>query len=94
MSPISDVGAFRTGRWPLESFVETIRAGVSWAIERRAVFTLLGHPSCLVAMDPTFRTIDAICELVAGARDRAAIVTLEAMVERARPAGAEHRSPA
>ena len=84
MSPISDVGAFRNGRWPLESFVETIKAAVSWAIERRAVFSFLGHPSCLVAMDPGFRTIDAICEIVAGAGDRAAIVTLESMVARAR----------
>jgi hypothetical protein len=85
MSPISDLGAFRNGRWPLNSFVETIRAATLWAIERRAVFSFLGHPSCLVATDPSFRTIDAICELVAGAKDRAQIVTLEAMVARAKP---------
>jgi peptidoglycan/xylan/chitin deacetylase (PgdA/CDA1 family) len=87
MSPISDVGAFRNGRWPLDSFVETIKAGVSWAIEQRAVFSFLGHPSCLVATDPGFRTIDAICELVAGAGERAQIVTLESTVSRAKPAG-------
>ena len=27
MSPVSDINAFRTGRWPLEAFLETIRAG-------------------------------------------------------------------
>ena len=59
MSPISDVTAFRTGRWPLEAFLEAIRAGVTWAIEQRAVFCFLGHPSCLVVTDPEFRTIDA-----------------------------------
>ena len=29
MSPISDVTAFRTGRWPLEAFLEAIRAAVT-----------------------------------------------------------------
>ena len=52
MSPISDVTAFRTGRWPLQSFLEAIRAAVSWAIRNRAVFCFLAHPSCLVATDP------------------------------------------
>ena len=29
MSPISDVTAFRTGRWPLEAFLEATRAGLA-----------------------------------------------------------------
>jgi peptidoglycan/xylan/chitin deacetylase (PgdA/CDA1 family) len=76
MSPISDVGAFRTGRWPLESFLEAIRAGVTWAVEERAVFCLLAHPSCLVVADPKFRTVELICRLVHAAGDRAALVDL------------------
>ncbi|MFO0888482.1 MAG: polysaccharide deacetylase family protein [Isosphaeraceae bacterium] len=83
MSPVSDVTAFRSGRWPLESFVEATRAAVTRAIERRAVFCFLAHPSCLVATDPRFRAIDAICELVSAARDRCAIVDLDAVARRA-----------
>lgn len=77
MSPISDVGAFRSTRWPLESFLKAIRLGVEWAIENRAVFDLLTHPSCLVVEDPDFRTIRMICELVRAAGERAEIVTLD-----------------
>jgi peptidoglycan/xylan/chitin deacetylase (PgdA/CDA1 family) len=83
MSPISDVGAFRTGRWPLEAFLQAIRAGVTWAIERRAVFCLLAHPSCLVVADPDFRTIELICRLVHAAEDRAALVDLASIAQSA-----------
>jgi peptidoglycan/xylan/chitin deacetylase (PgdA/CDA1 family) len=82
MSPISDVGAFRTGQWPLEAFLVAIRAGVTWAIEQRAVFCLLAHPSCLVVADPTFRTIELICQLVHAAGDRAALVDLAPIARR------------
>ena len=71
MSPISDVTAFRTGRWPLEAFLDAIRSGVAWAIEHKAVYCFLGHPSCLVVADPQFRTIDAICSQVREAGGRA-----------------------
>jgi hypothetical protein len=84
MSPISDVTAFRAGRWPLEAFLEAIRAAVARAIERRAVFCLLGHPSCLGVVDPSFRTIDLIGDLVRDARDQAAIVDLETIARRAK----------
>src|SRR5262249_11888405 len=30
MSPISDIGAFRGGRWPLEAFLKAIRLAVEW----------------------------------------------------------------
>ncbi len=76
MSPVSDVTALRSGRWPLEAFLDAIRAGVTWAIEQRAVFCFLGHPSCLVVTDPAFRTIEMICDLVRKAGDRAAVVDL------------------
>ena len=59
MSPISDIGAFRNGRWRLESFLEgdppRRRSGPSTT---GAVFDFLGHPSCLYVTDPEFRTID------------------------------------
>jgi hypothetical protein len=76
MSPISDIGAFRTGRWKLEWFLQAIRLGVQGAIEHRATFDFLGHPSCLYVTDPEFKTIDLLCELVHQAKDRAKIVDL------------------
>lgn len=82
MSPISDVGAFRTSRWPLEAFLESIRRCVTWAIDRGAVFDFLAHPSCLLVEDPEFRSIDLICDLVDSAKDRAAIVDLETIARR------------
>ena len=84
MSPISDVTAFRTGRWPLEAFLEAIRAGVAWAIEQQAVFCFLGHPSCLVVADPAVP--DDRRDLRPGARrqaKRAALVDLGTIASRA-----------
>ena len=82
MSPPSDIAAFRTGRWKLEWFLEAIRCGVEWAIEKRAVFDFLGHPSCLYVVDPEFKTIELICELVKKAGERAAIVDLNSIAHR------------
>jgi hypothetical protein len=79
MTAISDIGAFRNGRWPLESFLKAIRAGLSWAIENRKVYDLLSHPSCLYVMDPKFQAIDLICQMVNDAKDRAEIVGLDAV---------------
>jgi hypothetical protein len=84
MSPISDIGAFRNGRWPLESFLEAIRRSVTWAIENRAVFDFLGHPSCLAVTDPELRAVELICTLVRKAGDRAMIVGLDTIAQRAR----------
>ena len=84
MSPISDIGAFRTGRWRLDWFLKAVRLGVEWAIENRAAFDFLGHPSCLYVTDPEFRAIDLICDLVGKAGDRAALVGLDSLAERAR----------
>ena len=63
MSPISDIGAFRAGRWKLEWFLCAVRLAVEWAIERRATFDFLGHPSCLCVTDPKFETIEMICDM-------------------------------
>ena len=87
MSPISDIGAFRNGRWKLEHFLKATRLSVEWAIEHKAVFDFLSHPAVLSAMDPEFRTIDLICDLVANAGKRAALVNLQAIAGRAK---AEH----
>jgi peptidoglycan/xylan/chitin deacetylase (PgdA/CDA1 family) len=85
MSPISDIGAFRNGRWKLEHFLKAIRMGIEWAIARGSVFDLLSHPGCLYSMDPEFRAIELICELVDRAGDRAALVTLDQLAGRAKP---------
>lgn len=77
MSPISDVNAFRSNHWKLDWFLEAIRRGVMWAIENRAVYDFLAHPSCLVVEDPEFAAIRLICDLVAAAGDRAEIVGLD-----------------
>lgn len=77
MSPISDVNAFRSNRWKLADFLKAIRLGVQRAIDNRAVFDFLGHPSCLVVEDPKFETIRLICELAQSAGDRAELTDLE-----------------
>jgi hypothetical protein len=84
MSPISDIGAFRNGRWRLDWFLKAIEQAVAWVIDHRAVFDFLGHPSCLYVTDPEFRAVDLICELVRKAGARAAIVGLDVLAERAR----------
>jgi len=83
MSPISDIGAFRTGRWKLEWFLRAIRAGVERVINGGGVFDFLGHPSCLYVTDPQFKTIDLICDLVEQASPRARLSDLEAISKRA-----------
>ncbi len=60
------------------------RMGVEWAIEHRAVFDFLGHPSCLYVVDPGFRAVELICELANKAGDRAALVDLNTMARRAK----------
>lgn len=83
MSAASDVTAFRSGRWPLESFLEATRRGLTWCLERGAVYDFLAHPSCLGVVDPEFRTIDLICDLVAQSKQPAQIVALDAIAARA-----------
>jgi hypothetical protein len=82
MSPISDIGAFRNGRWKLEQFLKSTRMNVEWAIQRGAVFDFLSHPAVLSAMDPEFRVFDLICELVEKAGSAAKLVSLDAIAAR------------
>jgi hypothetical protein len=93
MSPISDVNAFRTCRWKLDSFLEAIRLGVEWAIENRATFDFLAHPSCLVVADPEFRTVELIADLVRAAGPRASIVSLDDIAARASRLGPKPQPP-
>jgi peptidoglycan/xylan/chitin deacetylase (PgdA/CDA1 family) len=86
MSPISDIGAFRTGRWKLEWFKDAVRQGVEWAIQHGAAYDFLAHPSCLYVTDPNFETIEMICDLVGRAGDRAELVSIDALADRVTPA--------
>jgi peptidoglycan/xylan/chitin deacetylase (PgdA/CDA1 family) len=81
MSPISDIGAFRTGQWKLDWFLEAVRRAVAWTIERRAVFDFLAHPSCLGVVDPQFQTIDLICDLVQAAGASAELADLDRIAD-------------
>jgi peptidoglycan/xylan/chitin deacetylase (PgdA/CDA1 family) len=83
MSPISDIGAFRNGRWKLDWFLKAVRLAAEWAIDNKAVFDFLGHPSCLYVTDPEFKAIDLLCEIVKKAGDRAALVDLGTIARRA-----------
>ena len=77
MSPISDVGAFRTSRWKLSEFLLSIRRCVNWAIDTGGVFDFLCHPSCLVVEDPKFEAVKLICRLARDAGSRAQLTTLD-----------------
>lgn len=83
MSPLSDIVAFRNGKWDLDHFMKGVRLGVEWAIEHGAVYDYLSHPAVLGIRDPGFKTIDMICEIVKKAGDRASIVGLDEMAKRA-----------
>ncbi|MFZ9822627.1 MAG: polysaccharide deacetylase family protein [Gemmataceae bacterium] len=63
MSPISDIGAFRTGQWNLEWYLDTLKACLEKTIDQGLVFDFLAHPSCLYVVDPEFKAIRLICEL-------------------------------
>lgn len=82
MSPISDIGAFRNGRWKLDWFLQAIRLSVEWAIEHRAVFDFIAHPSCLGVVDPRFKTIDLICRLASEAGVQADLTDLDQIARR------------
>ncbi len=76
MAPVSDINAFRNGRWPLRRFIDATRAAVEWTIANGAVFDMLAHPSCLGVVDPGFETLDAIRAMVAGAGSKARLADL------------------
>jgi hypothetical protein len=87
MSPISDITAFRGGRWKLEWFLKAVRLAVEWAIDTGGVFDFLSHPSCLGITDPEFRAIDLICALAKKAGKKARLADLNTLAKRARAGG-------
>lgn len=87
MSPISDIGAFRTGRWQLAWFLRALERCVAWTIDHGAVFDFLGHPSCLSVVDPGFEAIDLICGMVRDAGARAVLVDLDTIANAVPEAG-------
>jgi peptidoglycan/xylan/chitin deacetylase (PgdA/CDA1 family) len=82
MSPISDIGAFRGGRWQLQHFLQAIDLALDWAIRELAVFDFLSHPSCLGVVDPKFEAIDLICNKVEQSKGAAKLVTLDEIAAR------------
>jgi peptidoglycan/xylan/chitin deacetylase (PgdA/CDA1 family) len=84
MSPISDIGAFRNGRWQLDWFLKALGRALEWVLDNGAVFDFLGHPSCLYVTDPDFKAIELICEMTRKAGDRAALVDLGTIAARIR----------
>jgi peptidoglycan/xylan/chitin deacetylase (PgdA/CDA1 family) len=84
MSPISDIGAFRNGRWKLEWFLKAVRLALEWVLDNRAVFDFLAHPSCLYVLDPELKAIELICRMTRKAGARAALVDLRDIAARVR----------
>ncbi|MGI8982161.1 MAG: polysaccharide deacetylase family protein [Pirellulaceae bacterium] len=84
MSPISDVGAFRTNFWKLDWFLKAIRLAVESVIDKGQVFDFLSHPSCLVIEDPKMESLRLICQLAKEAGERAELVGLDKVYERTR----------
>ena len=82
MSPISDIGAFRNGRWNLDQFLRSTRMNLEWVIQHGAVFDFLSHPAVLSAMDPKFKAIDLICETVSNSSEKADFATLDDIFNR------------
>jgi hypothetical protein len=83
MSTVSDIHAFRTGRWRLAEYLRALEVALDWTIKNRAVFDWLAHPSCLVAMDPDFQAVRLLCERVRASAGRAALVDLDVIARRA-----------
>jgi peptidoglycan/xylan/chitin deacetylase (PgdA/CDA1 family) len=82
MSPVSDIVAFRTGRWKLDWFLRALRRAIDSVIDARTTFDFLGHPSCLYVVDPEFRAIDLIVDRVRASSGRAVLVGLGAHASR------------
>ena len=86
MSPLGDVASFRREKqkWKIGDFLTMIEKCVGWAIENRAVFDLLTHPSLMYVEDPKFQSYELICDMVQASGGHAAIVGLDVIAERAK----------
>ena len=54
---------------------------MNWAIENKAVFDFLAHPSCLGYRDPDFRAVELICSLVKNSQGKAQLTTLDEIAD-------------
>ena len=74
---------FAAGKWKLRRG-SCARSSLSceWAIEHRAVFDFLGHPSCLYVTDPKFQAIELICSMVKKSGNRTRLVDLDSIARR------------
>ncbi|HEX3148384.1 MAG TPA: polysaccharide deacetylase family protein [Gemmataceae bacterium] len=83
MSPVSDIGTFRNGRWRLDWFLTAVRRAAEAVIAKRQVFDLLAHPSCLGIVDPEFKAVELLIDLVKRSDGKAVLTGLDAVAERA-----------
>ncbi len=83
MSTVSDIHAFRTGRWRLADYLRALETALDWVIKNRAVFDWLAHPSCLVVTDPDFQALRLIGEKVRTSGGRAVFADLDMIARRA-----------
>lgn len=83
MNPVSDVGAFRGGRWKLSWYLEQVRRGLNACIKRGWTYDFLCHASVLYSQDPGFEAIELVCETVRNTRGRAELTELGALAQRA-----------
>lgn len=90
MSTVSDIHAFRHGRWKLADFLLAIEEALDWVIRKRAVFDFLAHPSCLLVTDPDFQAIKLICDKVQAAGEAAKLVDLTTIAARVQ---SRHQKP-
>lgn len=84
MSPISDIGAFRTGRWNLEWYLDVLKASLERSMDQGLVFDFLAHPSCLYVVDPDFKAIKLICEMALRHSTRATLSDLNQIAAKAK----------
>lgn len=90
MSPVSDVGAFRGGRWKLPWYLEQIRRGLTECIARGWTYDFLCHPSVLYSQDAGFEAIELMCEIVSSSKGRAELVDLNALAKYAAKGTTKH----
>lgn len=83
---VGDIAAFRTGRWELSDYLESVRVGLEWAIENRATYCLAAHSSVLAVRDPSFEVFKLVLDSVARARDQAELLMMDEIAARVRSA--------
>jgi peptidoglycan/xylan/chitin deacetylase (PgdA/CDA1 family) len=82
VAPITDVNAFRTRQWKLDHYLQSLRRSLQWAIDHRAAFDYMFHPSLMCVEDPRLCAVDLVCEMVQDAGGKASIVGLDAIARR------------